>query len=53
MQNLGKMQSLCLGIAAGLQSIGVPEIRRVEASDGQNCGVSGDWFFERRTPVIK
>lgn len=36
------MQSSGLGITAGLQMVGVLEIRWVEAGGGQNSGVSRD-----------
>lgn len=49
MPGLGKMQSSWLGITAGLQMVGVPEINWVEAGGEQNSGVSGDWSIERRT----
>lgn len=37
MPGLGKMQSSWLGITAGLQMVGVPEIKWVEAGGEQNC----------------
>lgn len=51
MPGLGKMQTSWLGITAGLQMVGVPEIKWVKAGGEQNSGVSGDCSIEKRALV--
>lgn len=51
MPGLGKIQSSWLGITAGPQMVGVPEIKWVKAGGEHNSGVSGDWSTERRALV--